>query len=86
MKFGMFYEIQVPKPWTEDTEFDTYQQVLDQVQLADEIGYDSFWTVEHHFFRGVLTLFGTRSAVRCGQPADQKYSYWSRCGVVALSV
>ena len=50
MKFGMFYEIQVPKPWTADTEFDTYQQVLDQVQLADELGYDSFWTVEHHFF------------------------------------
>jgi luciferase family oxidoreductase group 1 len=49
MKFGMFYEIQVPKPWTADTEFDTYQQVLDQVQLADELGYDSFWTVEHHF-------------------------------------
>jgi luciferase family oxidoreductase group 1 len=50
MKFGMFYEIQVPKPWHADTEFEIYQQVLDQAQLADEIGYDSFWAVEHHFF------------------------------------
>ena len=50
MKFGMFYEIQVPKPWHADSEFDIYRQVLDQVELADELGYDSFWTVEHHFF------------------------------------
>ncbi len=50
MKFGMFYEIQVPKPWHEDKEFEIYRQVLDQAQLADEVGFDSFWTVEHHFF------------------------------------
>ena len=50
MKFGMFYEIQVPKPWYEDKEFEIYQQVLDQAQLADEVGFDSFWTVEHPFF------------------------------------
>jgi predicted TIM-barrel fold metal-dependent hydrolase len=46
MKFGMFYEIQVPKPWYEDKEFEIYQQVLDQAQLADEVGFDSFWTVD----------------------------------------
>ena len=49
MKFGIFYEIQVPKPWHESKEFDIYQQVLEQVQLADEVGFDTFWTVEHHF-------------------------------------
>lgn len=58
MKFGMFYEIQVPKPWYESKEFDTYQQVLEQVQLADEVGFDTFWTVEHHF----LTEFSHCSA------------------------
>src|SRR6266540_2755282 len=49
MQFGIFYEIQVPKPWYETKEFETYQQVLDQVQLADEVGFDTFWTVENHF-------------------------------------
>jgi len=58
MQFGMFYEIQVPKPWHETKEFETYQQVLNQVQLADEVGFDTFWTVEHHF----LTEFSHCSA------------------------
>jgi alkanesulfonate monooxygenase SsuD/methylene tetrahydromethanopterin reductase-like flavin-dependent oxidoreductase (luciferase family) len=49
MQFGIFYEIQVPKPWHEAKEFETYHQVLDQVQLADEVGFDTFWTVEPHF-------------------------------------
>jgi alkanesulfonate monooxygenase SsuD/methylene tetrahydromethanopterin reductase-like flavin-dependent oxidoreductase (luciferase family) len=58
MKFGLFYEIQVPKPWYESKEFDIYQQVLDQVELADELGFETFWTVEHHF----LTEFSHCSA------------------------
>jgi hypothetical protein len=32
MQFGMFYEIQVPKPWHENKEFDTYQQVLGSIE------------------------------------------------------
>ena len=85
MKFGMFYEIQVPKPWHEDSEFDIYQQVLDQVQLADAVGYDSFWTVEHHFFR-IFALLCTRSPVRCSQPTDTEYSDWTWGRIVTLSV
>jgi len=49
MKFDLFHEIQVPKPWHETKEFETYQQVIEQVQRADELGWDGFWTVEHHF-------------------------------------
>jgi alkanesulfonate monooxygenase SsuD/methylene tetrahydromethanopterin reductase-like flavin-dependent oxidoreductase (luciferase family) len=49
MKFGTFYEIEVPRPWTDRSEYDTYKQVLAQVQCAEEMGFDYFWTVEHHF-------------------------------------
>ena len=49
MKFGIFYELQLPRPWTEDSEFELVQQALDQVELADRLGYDYAWEVEHHF-------------------------------------
>src|SRR5947199_7369325 len=49
MKFGIFYELQLPRPWQEGGEFQLYQNALDQVELADRLGYDYAWEVEHHF-------------------------------------
>ena len=51
MKFGLMYEIQIPEPHYPGVEKDRYDQVLAQVDLADEVGFDYFWTVEHHFLR-----------------------------------
>ena len=48
MKFGLMYEIQIPEPHYPGIERDVYKQVLEQVTLADEVGFDHFWTVEHH--------------------------------------
>lgn len=49
MKFGIFYEHQLPKPWTEGAELKLFQDALEQVELADRIGIDYAWEVEHHF-------------------------------------
>jgi alkanesulfonate monooxygenase SsuD/methylene tetrahydromethanopterin reductase-like flavin-dependent oxidoreductase (luciferase family) len=49
MKFGIFYEHQLPKPWREDDEYRAYQDALTQVELADRLGFDCAWEVEHHF-------------------------------------
>ena len=49
MKFGIFYEHQLPRPWTEDSERQLLQNGLDQIELADKLGYDYAWEVEHHF-------------------------------------
>src|SRR6516164_380230 len=49
MKFGVFYEHQLPRPWTATSEYDLLQQSLDQFQFADQLGYDYAWVVEHHF-------------------------------------
>ena len=49
MKFGIFYEHQLPKPWLEDSEYQLFQDSLDQIELADKLGYDVAWEVEHHF-------------------------------------
>ena len=48
MKFGVFYELQLPRPWTVDSEYDIVHQALDQIELADRLGYDCVWEVEHH--------------------------------------
>ena len=49
MRFGVFYELQVPKPWDEGSEHRLIQDSIEQVQLADRIGVDYAWSVEHHF-------------------------------------
>jgi alkanesulfonate monooxygenase SsuD/methylene tetrahydromethanopterin reductase-like flavin-dependent oxidoreductase (luciferase family) len=49
MKFGVFYEHQLPRPWDEDAEFTLIQQALEQCELADALGIDYVWEVEHHF-------------------------------------
>src|SRR5205814_4237988 len=49
MKFGMFYELQLPKPWGPDDERQLVQDALAQVELADRLGLDYAWAVEHHF-------------------------------------
>ncbi|MHB8576953.1 MAG: LLM class flavin-dependent oxidoreductase [Dehalococcoidia bacterium] len=49
MKFGIFYEISVPRPWDAEAEKTVYDRCLEQVRLADELGFDQVWAVEHHF-------------------------------------
>ncbi|HJN92790.1 MAG TPA: LLM class flavin-dependent oxidoreductase [Dehalococcoidia bacterium] len=49
MRFGVFYELQLPKPWDEDSEYQLIQEAIEQVQLADRIGIEHAWAVEHHF-------------------------------------
>ena len=49
MKFGIFYEHQLPRPWSEGREQQLFQDALSQVELADELGIDYAWEVEHHF-------------------------------------
>ena len=49
MKFGIFYELQLPRPWEADSEYTLVQNALDQIELADRLGFDYAWEVEHHF-------------------------------------
>jgi alkanesulfonate monooxygenase SsuD/methylene tetrahydromethanopterin reductase-like flavin-dependent oxidoreductase (luciferase family) len=49
MRFGVFYELQLARPWDVDSEWRLYHDALDQLELADRLGYDYAWEVEHHF-------------------------------------
>jgi alkanesulfonate monooxygenase SsuD/methylene tetrahydromethanopterin reductase-like flavin-dependent oxidoreductase (luciferase family) len=49
MRFGVFYEMQLPRPWKQGDEHRLFKEALEQVVLADRLGYDFAWEVEHHF-------------------------------------
>jgi alkanesulfonate monooxygenase SsuD/methylene tetrahydromethanopterin reductase-like flavin-dependent oxidoreductase (luciferase family) len=49
VRFGLFYEHQMARPWDEGAEEKTLRDALEQVELADRLGFDSVWEVEHHF-------------------------------------
>ena len=49
MQIGMFYQIQVPKPWTPTSDFDHYWEMMDQIVLAEELGFESVWIADHQF-------------------------------------
>ena len=49
MKFGLLYELETPPGVSEHAIF---HQALEQIQAADELGFDHVWQVEHHFLDG----------------------------------
>lgn len=49
MRFGLLFELEMLKPWYDGMESDTYWQAMAQGQLAEELGFEYVWTVEHHF-------------------------------------
>jgi alkanesulfonate monooxygenase SsuD/methylene tetrahydromethanopterin reductase-like flavin-dependent oxidoreductase (luciferase family) len=49
VKFGIFFELSVPRPLGRRDEQSVYRNALEQARLADELGFDTVWAVEHHF-------------------------------------
>ncbi len=49
MRFSLLYEHQLPRSWEPGAEHRLLQEALAQVELADRLGFDTVWAVEHHF-------------------------------------
>src|SRR3954469_15676327 len=49
MRFGLFYEHQMPRPWEDGAHEKLLTDALDQIEIADRVGFDYVWEVEHHF-------------------------------------
>ena len=49
MRFGMLYELQLPKPWDTHSEQRLVDNAIEQCVLGDKLGIDYAWSVEHHF-------------------------------------
>jgi len=53
VKFGMLFELQPgPQPWSRGREAQVYHEACDQAVLAEELGFDYVWAVEHHGLTG----------------------------------
>jgi alkanesulfonate monooxygenase SsuD/methylene tetrahydromethanopterin reductase-like flavin-dependent oxidoreductase (luciferase family) len=60
MKLDLLYEIDVPKPWGDkphpygqrEHEQRAYKEAFEQIKLADRHGFNTVWSVEHHFREG----------------------------------
>jgi alkanesulfonate monooxygenase SsuD/methylene tetrahydromethanopterin reductase-like flavin-dependent oxidoreductase (luciferase family) len=49
MKIDLVYELEMPKPWGPNAEYNTYWEAMEQIEAADRCGFDTVWEVEHHF-------------------------------------
>src|SRR5258705_759890 len=49
MKFGIFFELSVPRPFSPEAERAVILNALEQARVADELGFECAWVVEHHF-------------------------------------
>jgi alkanesulfonate monooxygenase SsuD/methylene tetrahydromethanopterin reductase-like flavin-dependent oxidoreductase (luciferase family) len=49
IRFSLFYEHQLPRPWDSGQEQRLYRDALEQIEIADRVGFDYVWVVEHHF-------------------------------------
>ena len=69
MQFGLLFECQRPYEGTEIDWNALYKETLAQCELADQVGFDNVWFVEHHFLTGFSgspaqdAMFGALSRV-----------------------
>lgn len=59
MDLDVLYEIDVPRPWRgthphgqRTAEQRAYREAVEQIRLADRMGFRTVWAVEHHFREG----------------------------------
>ena len=71
MKFALFYEIPVARPWTKGKEHQAFQNVLEQAVLGDQVGFHSRVDGGAPLPRGVLALLEPRGAVRRDRGAHE---------------
>ena len=50
-RYGIYHELEV-RGRSGEIEQQSFSDTMDQIELADRLGYDSAWFVEHHFTRG----------------------------------
>ena len=49
MKVSVFFELPLPRPWSDDSEQLMMEEHLQLVEAADKVGVHCVWVTEHHF-------------------------------------
>src|SRR3954469_18016176 len=72
MRFGIFYEHQLPRPWGAGAERKLLHDALEQIEIADRVGYDAVWEVEHHFLEEYSHSSASDVFLAAASPRTQK--------------
>ena len=86
VRFGIFYEFQLPRPWGPGDEHRLLKDALEQVELADQLGLRLRVGGRAPLPRGVLALLGARGLPGRGQPADPSHPARARHRAIAGGV
>ena len=86
VKFGIFYEHQLPRPWTDDSEYQLLQDALEQIEFADKLGLPARVGGRAPLPRGVLALERARGVPRGRVAAHEEHPARSRHRAVAAAV
>lgn len=84
MRFSLFYELQLPRPWDENSEQRLFDEALEQIRLADQLGFHCAWGVEHHFLEEYA--HSSASAVWLAAAAAQTRRIRIGLGILPLPV
>ena len=69
MKFGLFYELQLPKPWDDNDEERIVRETIEQNRVRRPASASTpVWEVEHHF----LEEYSHSPAPRSSSPAPPR--------------
>ncbi len=49
MQFGMFFELQLPRPWAPGAEQALFNNALEWAEVGEQAGVEYGWAQEHHF-------------------------------------
>ena len=69
MKFGLLFGMRNPELWRKPYQ-QVYEETLEQVQLAETLGFDSVWMSEHHsaddgYCPSTLVMAGAAAVKTC---------------------
>src|SRR5436309_4962539 len=82
MRFGIFYEHQLPRPWDDGAGQRLFAEALEQGGLADRLGLDYVWEVEHHFLEEYS--HSSASEVFLGAASQRSKNIRLGFGIVAI--
>ncbi|GIT45187.1 MAG: hypothetical protein Ct9H300mP11_31230 [Chloroflexota bacterium] len=79
MKFGMFVLPSWPQP-DPSHQGRIYHEMIEQIQYAEELGFESVWLAEHHFTRFGKSAFCLTTSHLCGGAYQEDTNWhWSEC-------
>jgi len=89
MKLDLLFELEVPKPWTngqQKEEQRVYREAIEQIELADKLGFATVCMVEHHFRVERSHCSAPELFLAANRAANQEHPHGTRRGAAPQTV